>query len=437
MNKHNKEESKNRFLSGNWYPVPETSTDNLKVIGELPKELCGLFLRNGPNPKEPINHENYHPFFGEGMIHGLRIENGKALWYKNKYVTSPFGFGPNTHVMPHEQKIYALVEGGTAPVIIDSEMNFLEEEPFPRSSSKRFTAHPKIDSDTGEVHGISYDFEEYLKGISRVHHVVIDRNGKQVRDLAIELPSKPMVHDCAITKNYVLIFDLPVTFNLGRRDKDNDLIGSDYPVIWDEKHVARVGLQSRINEQITWVDVNPGFLFHIVNSYEDSQGNVILDFCRYEKLFEINNPLPMGYKPFLTRWKIDPIKKTCTEEMLDDRPMEFSRVHPYLDGKENRFGYLLNDGNLNNYFKHDFQTGNTSVHAIGEDKQAAEPVFVPKKDANSEDDGFIVGFVYDKNTDLSEFYVLDAQNFSSYPLARVQLPQRVPFGFHGSWINLD
>ena len=112
--------------------------------------------------------------------------------------------------MPHEQKIYALVEGGTAPVIIDSEMNFLEEEPFPRSSSKRFTAHPKIDSDTGEMHGISYDFEEYLKGISRVHHVVIDRNGKQVRDLAIELPSKPMVHDCAITKKYVLNFDFRI-----------------------------------------------------------------------------------------------------------------------------------------------------------------------------------------------------------------------------------
>ena len=75
-------ESKNKFLSGNWYPVKETFSDELKISGELPKELSGLFLRNGPNPKEPINHENYHPFFGDGMIHGIRIEDGKALWYK-------------------------------------------------------------------------------------------------------------------------------------------------------------------------------------------------------------------------------------------------------------------------------------------------------------------------------------------------------------------
>ena len=123
--------------------------------------------------------------------------------------------------------------------------------------------------------------------------------------------------------------------------------------------------------------------------------------------------------------------------MLDDRPMEFSRVHPDYDGKQHRFGYLLNDGRLNNYFKHDFEKSETAVHDFGEACQAAEPVFIPKKNAQSEDEGFVVGFVYDKKTDLSDFVILDAQNFSEAPLARVTLPQRVPFGFHGSWINLD
>ena len=104
----NLRESENVFLKGNWYPVDESSSDNLEVIGEIPQELNGLFLRNGPNPKEPIDHKNYHPFFGDGMIHGLKIENGKALWYKNRYVESSFGFGPNTHVMKHANKIYAL-----------------------------------------------------------------------------------------------------------------------------------------------------------------------------------------------------------------------------------------------------------------------------------------------------------------------------------------
>ena len=73
------------------------------------------------------------------MIHGIRIENGKALWYRNKFVSSPFGFGPNTHVLKHGEKIYALVEGGVSPVIMDSEMNFLEEEPFPTADDKRLS----------------------------------------------------------------------------------------------------------------------------------------------------------------------------------------------------------------------------------------------------------------------------------------------------------
>ena len=432
-----KRESKNKFLSGNWYPVEETSTTELRITGELPKELSGLFLRNGPNPKEPINHENYHPFFGDGMIHGIRVEDGKALWYKNKFVTSPFGFGPNTHVLKHGEKIYALVEGGVSPVIMDSEMNFLEEEPFPAADNKRFTAHPKIDSDTGEMHAVSYDFGEYVNGLGQVHYVTIDNHGKLIKDKIIETPSRPMVHDCAITKNYVLIFDLPVTFNLGRRDGDKNPIGGDYPVVWNDKHISRVGLQSKKTDEIIWIEVNPGFLFHIVNSYENENGLVVLDFCRYERLFDFDNPLPMGQKPFLTRWILDPKTKTCSEEMLDDRPMEFSRVHPDFDGKQHRFGYLLNDGRLNNYFKHDFEKSETIAHDFGESCQAAEPVFIPKKNAKSEDDGFVVGFVYDKTTDLSDFVILDAQNFSDAPLARVTLPQRVPFGFHGSWINLD
>ena len=432
-----KRDSENKFLSGNWYPVEESSSTELNISGELPTELTGLFLRNGPNPKEPINHKNYHPFFGDGMIHGIRLDEGKALWYKNKYVTSPLGFGPNTHVLSHGEKIYALVEGGSAPVILDSEMNFLDEEPFPAAENKRFTAHPKIDSETGEMHAISYDFGEYVNGLGQVHYVTIDKNGKLVKDHVIELPSRPMVHDCAITKNYVLVFDLPVTFNLGRREADKNSTGGDYPVIWNEKHLPRVGLQNKKTDEITWIEVNPGFLFHIVNSYEDEKGQVILDFCRYERLFDFENPLPMGNKPYLTRWILDPLKKTCVEEMLDDRSMEFSRVHPDYDGKKHRFGYLLNDGKLNNYFKHDFDEKKTITHDFGPLKQAAEPVFIPKKNAKSEDDGFVVGFVYDKQTDLSDFVVLDAQNFSDEPLAKISLPQRVPFGFHGSWINLS
>ena len=430
----NLRESDNVFLKGNWYPVDESSSDNLEVIGEIPQELNGLFLRNGPNPKEPIDHKNYHPFFGDGMIHGLKIENGKALWYKNRYVESSFGFGPNTHVMKHADKIYALVEGGSSPVILDSNLNFTDEIPFSKNKEKRFTAHPKFDATKNELHAISYDFSEYVSEINQVHYRVVDDKGEISTDIPIILNSKPMIHDCAITENYVLIFDLPVTFNTSRRTDNKD--GSDYPVIWDDKYQSKLGLLNRHSSEIKWIEVPKCFLFHVVNSYENKSGKIILDFCRYEKLFDFDNPLPFGNKPFLTRWEIDIAKGSCTEKILDDRPMEFARIHPELDGKEHRFSYILNDGSLNNLFKYDFLKDSNEVHNLGENRKGAEPVFIPKTNSSAEDDGYVVGFVYDQDTDRSEFIIIDAENFSKTPLARVILPSRVPFGFHGSWINL-
>ena len=431
----NPRESENVFLKGNWYPVEESASENLDVVGEIPKELNGLFLRNGPNPKEPIDHKNYHPFFGDGMIHGLKIHDGKALWYRNKYVTSPFGFGPNTHVLKHADKIYALVEGGSSPVILDSDLNFTDEVPFPGTDIKRFTAHPKFDASKNELHSINYDFSEYIAGANQVHYRVVNNLGEISTDLPIELQSSPMIHDCAITKNYVLIFDLPVTFNTGRREGQEN--GSDYPVIWDDNYQPRVGLLNRNSFEVKWIDVPKCFLFHVVNSYEDDTGKVILDFCRYEKLFDFNNPLPFGKKPYLTRWEIDVSKGTCSEKILDDRPMEFARIHPKLEGKKHQFGYVLNDGQLNNLFKYDFLNDTNEVHDLGDLRKGAEPVFIPKMNAASEDEGFVVAFVYDQEKDKSEFIILDAENFSGTPLARVLLPSRVPFGFHGSWIGLD
>ena len=115
-------------------------------------------------------------------------------------------------------------------------------------------------------------------------------------DLQIVLNSKPFIHDCAITNNYVLIFDLPVTFNTSRRNKDEN--ASDYPVVWDDNYSSKLGLLNRNTNEIKWIEVPNCFLFHVVNSYEDSPGKVILDFCRYDKLFDFNNPLPLEKNPF-------------------------------------------------------------------------------------------------------------------------------------------
>ena len=65
---------------------------------------------------------------------------------------------------------------------------------------------------------------------------------------------------------------------------------------------------------------------------------------------------------------------------------------------------------------------------------ASEPVFIPRADAKSEDEGYLMSYVYDQDKNSSELIVLDAQNVSAEPIASIYLPQRVPFGFHGSWV---
>ena len=80
----------NPYLLGNFAPVSnEIQAENLKVIGKIPTELEGMFVRNGPNPQfSPIGQ--YHWFDGDGMLHGVRLENGEAT-YHNRYIRT-FGF---------------------------------------------------------------------------------------------------------------------------------------------------------------------------------------------------------------------------------------------------------------------------------------------------------------------------------------------------------
>ncbi len=122
------------YLEGNFGPVHEEITAiDLPVTGTVPAELDGRFLRNGPNPISAPDPEKYHWFTGDGMVHGLRLRDGKAEWYRNRWVRSPevaaalgepappspFAegtptFGANTNVVSIAGKTFAIVEAGVA-----------------------------------------------------------------------------------------------------------------------------------------------------------------------------------------------------------------------------------------------------------------------------------------------------------------------------------
>ena len=282
-------------------------------------------------------------------------------------------------------------------------------------------------------HGITYAFP---RGSYEAHYVVVGKDGRIKRTDLLPLSSGTMLHECAITENYVLVLDLSITFSLSK------LVRGYFPFSWNDDHQARIGLLNRKNNngEINWFNINPCYFFHTVNAYEDQQGNVIVDAMRYQRLFDKdwNGPFT-EFPPLLTRWSLNLSNGNASEQQLDEFPAEFPRIHPDLDGKFNRFGYSLGTGtgikpDFGRVIKYDFVKNINEVYELGQGKEGAESVFIPSENQKSEDEGYLMTYIYDKASDKSNLVIFNAQNIKSGPIAQIKLPQRVPAGFHGSWV---
>lgn len=421
----------NQYLNGNYAPViEETTATSLNVTGVIPKELNGLFVRNGPNPDDKPRAAKYHWFLGRGMLHGVRLDNGHALWYRNRYVgNTSSGHTPNTSVIRHARKTLAVVEAGGLPVEVDEELSTLKDV---TSMGGGFTAHPQLDPDSGELHAVCYDWRSLR---DHIRYVVIDKTGVLKSEIKIRLPRMSMIHNMSITRHYAVIYDLPVTLSLKAL-----ATGSNFPFRWNEKHEARIGLLPRNGtaKDIIWNSINPNYAFHPMNAYEDTEGRIIIDIIRYDKIFKADTHGPLGdTPPRLDRWTINPLLQTVTEEVIDHRSQEFPRSNPDFNGKPYSFGYTIavdSDYGFPAIYKHEVQRGITSQYTFSSGIQVGEAVFISRTSALSEDDGYLMTFVYDGNRNVSDLTILDAQELNRGPVATIHLPVRVPFGFHGNWI---
>ena len=174
-------EFRNSWLEGPFAPVDqEVTVHDLKVTGSIPKDLDGRLLRVGPNPVDPENPVTYNWFTGNGMVHGVRIRDGKAEWYRNRFVRDDHvarskGLPPlpgpeqlgggaryvadnvvNTHIFPQAGKTWAFAEAGVLPVELSYELECLAKSDFGGSLNGSWTGHPHRDPATGELHGMSY-----------------------------------------------------------------------------------------------------------------------------------------------------------------------------------------------------------------------------------------------------------------------------------------
>ena len=438
----------NPYLEGNFGPVTEEVTAfDLPVVGELPVELEGRYLRNGPNPEGPHDPMRAHWFLGDGMVHGIRLRGGKAEWYRNRYVGSvsrqrrrgledipgrnwnDAPSGPNTNVGGFAGRTWAMVEAGACPVELTYELDTVGRNDFFGTLPGAFTAHPKVDPTTGEMHAMVYAYPHWW---DHLQYVVVGTDGRVRRTLDIPIGGMPMVHDMSLTSRYAVVFDLPVTVSI------EAAATTQFPFRWNPDHGARVGLLPREGEAdaIAWVDVPVCYSFHPMNAYDAADGSVVIDLCVFDRMFDGDVLGPFGdCLPRLERWTIDPQRRTCRVDVVDERAVEFPRVRNSVGGQDYRFGYAASPGPQAEWptLKFDLRTGERWTHDYGPGRGAGEPVFVARPDGEGEDDGWLLTFVHDVPHGTADFVVLDARDLRE--VASVRLPQRVPYGFHGNWVS--
>lgn len=427
-------------MRGNYAPVEdELSAENLVVEGSIPPELDGWYLRNGANPRKPTAHW----FAGDGMIHGVRISGGAAKWYRNRWVRTESFEHPfpvynadgtrnlrsavsNTHVINHAGKTLALVES-SLPYQITNDLETIGCYDFDGKLNDAMTAHPKICPTTGELHFFGYGniFQPHVS-----YHRA-DADGTLTVNRPVEVPALTMMHDFAMTSEHVIFMDLPIVFNF-----DIALSGKgDMPYRWDDGYGARFGVLRRDDPfgDIRWFEIDPCYVFHVANAYVDGD-SIVLQAVRYPELWR--NDGGFGASGVLWEWRLNTVTGAVSERQLDDRAVEFPRIDDRLAGLPARYAVSVGDASLVHY---DLHTGAAVEHRFGTPDAPGGPgeaAFIPSASGPAgETNGWYIAYVYDPARDSSDLVILDATDFAGEPVARIRMPRRVPYGFHGNWIS--
>ncbi len=424
-------------LRGNYAPVDdEVTLTQLPIEGKIPHLLTGVYLRNGPNPQHGATP---HWFFGDGMLHGVRLESGRAAWYRNRAPrTRRFAGEPrniaaqdrtlttaNTHVVRHGGRLLALEEG-SFPFEMTADLASIGPFDFGGKLKTAFTAHPKVCSETGEMHGFGYGLVPPF-----LTYYQIDRDGQLMKAVEIPLEIATMAHDFAITRHHVVLMDLPILRDLQRAG------GTPY---WSDTHRARVGILPRGGNaaQLRWVEVDPCYVFHVANAYEHA-GVITMEVARYPSLWR-TNPVDFETGARLHRWSIDLRTFSVTEQPIDDLTIEFPRIDDRRTGLSNRLVFACattcerafgnNTEGLDRVIRIDRQTGERRVKEFP-GAMVSEFGFAPG--GPGEGEGWVMGYVYDRADRVSDLVILAADTLDE--VARIKLGRRVPEGFHGNWFS--
>ena len=465
----------NPFLQGYYGPVnTEADAAHLQITGEIPKELCGTLYRNGPNPQFAPRGP-YHWFGGDGMIHAFHIEDGNVS-YKNRWVRTPkweienkegeglsgtFG-NPrftdprvmalnstiaNTNIVWHAGRLLALEEAH-APFSIDPATLMPVGpdggyETYGNKLNGPFTAHPKFDPETGEM--IFFGYSAKGRFTKEVSLQTVDKNGKVTRAEILEGPYPSMIHDFAVTKNWIVLPIFPLTSSMERA------MSGKPPFAWEPDkgtHIAFIPRKGTVAD-VKWVSAPASYVFHPMNHYETADGKVVVDVMKYDvaPLFPLpdgspsSKELPMA-KLFRWTFDFDSQGNTFKEQQLDDRSGEFPRFDERFCMSDYRHGWIVagditdpktGEPRQDGLIHYDLKSGKSTGWNAGRDDRFGEPIFVPRKDGAAEGDGWLLSVLFRGEEKRSDLAVFEATDLAKGPIALVHLSSRVPAGFHGNW----
>jgi carotenoid cleavage dioxygenase-like enzyme len=456
------------YLQGEHEPIAtELPERPLTVSGELPRGLNGLYVRNSPNPQfQPLGR--YHWFDGDGMVHGLRFAEGNAS-YLNRWIRTrafehereaghtlwrgilepmskealalpggPLKDTANTDLVFHQQRLYALWWlSGTPYELSTKDLSTVGPQTFGERLGGGMSAHPKVDPRTGELCFFDYSIVKQPS----LRYGVVSAQGELLHVENLELPAPHILHDMAITEHYSLLLDFPMGWDTSRLKLDGKRrIG------FNRELPARIGVIPRHGRasEVKWFEAESCYVYHSINAYEAGD-DIVLTACR------VRDPIPEQQEtsgkvarldnielvPTLYEWRMNLKTGRLTERQLDDRATEFPRINDGIQGTRATYSYNPRiapraDLTFDGVVKYELATG--AVKAEWNAPRGwfiGEPSFAPAPGATREDHGWLITWGTNAAEGVSAAFVIDATECKT--VATLQLPQRIPLGFHSYW----
>ena len=443
-------------LSGNNAPIQsEDVFTDMKVIGEVPKDLNGLYVRNGPNPYfQP--EWRYHAFDGDGMLHAVKFENGKVT-YRNKWVKTsalqeelaaekslwkgiketwradrpdePLKNTANTDVKYHAGRLISMWYRAGMPYAVDPDtLETIGTSDF-EGAVMRLSAHSRPDAHTGEL-----IFFDYSLKAPYMQYGVVGPDRKLRHKIDVDLPGPSLPHDMAITEHFTILHDFPL------RPDPEALKAGRYKI--------------KFNGSQRWFNAKPAYLLHVVNAWEE--GDEIVMVGTPYKIHLDDNGQPDGRRLektihnrqrdfMLYEWRFDLKTGQTHERILDDvLNTEFPVINSMYQGRKNQYSYNImfahggkEEVRFPGLVKYDISAGSYVAYSAGPQFFYNEPGFAPRDHSESEDDGYLVVLVWNPKDEQSEIQIFDCKGakMAEGPIARVILPRRIPHGFHATYVS--